>query len=562
MTNMTAAELQAHLRQRFPQEDECFEWKEWSSLRSNISGRKGEDLVSYISALANMDGGCVVMGVRDGTVQVSGIRDFADYTPENVIHRILGKTPNLPSMGLRVERVQTSDTGAVVWVVHVPRHAARQPVLAHDKAWQRDGDSLTELRADRLQAILAEPLNGHDWSAVLVPGVNVADLNPDALKLARDRFAARNSQERWASDIARWSELEFLDRARLSADGVLTRSAVLLLGKPECTHYLSHPAEMVWRLLDERAVKHFQPPFLLTSSDLLREVRNPNIKLFPATSLLAVEFPKYETRVVLEALHNCIAHQDYERGERIVVDESVNRLTFQSAGAFFDGTATDYAVAGKVPSRYRNPWLANAMRSIGMIDSAGFGIREMFQEQRKRFLPLPDYEKSTVRHVALTIYGQQIDENYGRMLMERADLPLEQVVWLDRVQKKERIAEAQATLLRRAGLITGRKPNLIVSAAVAKVTKTENQYVLNRGLDDDYYKRVIVSRLKLGPTSGDELRQLVIDKLPAVLTTKEKETKVKNLRTALRLRGLEGTFIEVTPSGPARGSGAVWRIKK
>ena len=451
--------------------------------------------------------------------------------------------------------------GAIVWLVHVPRHAPRKPVHAHDKAWQRDGDSLAELRADRHQAILAEPLNGRDWSAGLVPGAALTDLDEPALLLARKQFAAKNSQERWASEIARWSDAEFLDRAKLSADGVLTRAALLLLGKPESTHRLEHPAEMVWRLLAERAVRPFHPPFLLTSSELLRQVRNPNIKLFPATSLLAVELPKYETRVVLEALHNCIAHQDYERGERIVVDESVSRLTFQSAGAFFDGEAADYAVADKVPSRYRNPWLANAMRSIGMIDSAGFGIREMFQEQRKRFLPLPDYEKSTPIQVVLTIYGQQLDENYSRMLMERTELPIEEVVWLDRVQKRERIADEQAALLKRKGLITGRKPNWMVSAAVAQVTKTENRYVLNKGFDDDYYKRVIIHRLKLGPTSGDELRQLVIDKLPAVLASKEKETKVKNLRTALRLRGLEGTFIEVDPSGPARGSGAVWRIK-
>jgi ATP-dependent DNA helicase RecG len=559
---MTANELQAWLLERYPTENQRHEWKEWTSLKSNVSGRKGEDLVSYISALANMEGGCVIVGVRDRTVEVIGIRDFADYTPENVIHRVLGKTPNLPSLDFRVEERRASDTGAVVWLVHVPRHAPRQPVYAHDKAWQRDGDALTELRADRLRAILAEPLSGHDWSAGLVPGATVTDLDASALVLARKQFAAKNSQERWSAEIGQWSDAEFLDRARLNAGGVLTRTTLLLLGKPESTHRLEHPAEMVWRLLEERAARAFHPPFLLTSSELLRQVRNPNIKLFPATSLLAVELPKYETRVVLEALHNCIAHQDYERGERIVVDESVSRLTFQSAGSFVDGEANDYAVAGRVPSRYRNPWLANAMRSIGMIDSAGFGIREMFQEQRKRFLPLPDYEKSSSAKVVLTIYGQQLDENYSRMLMERTDLPIEQVVWLDRVQKRERVADEQAALLKRRGLVTGRKPNLMVSAAVAQVTKTENHYVLNKGFDDDYYKRVIVSRLKLGPTSGDELRQLVIDKLPAVLASKEKETKVKNLRTALRLRGLDGVFIEVDPSGPARGAGAMWRIKR
>ncbi len=561
MHEMTAKELQAWLLERFPKENERHEWKEWSSLKSNISGRKGEDLVSYVSALANMDGGCVVVGVRDGSLDVTGIRDFADYTAENALHRILGKTPNLPSVGFRIDEMQASDTGTRVWLVHVPRHAPRQPVHAHDKAWQRDGDSLIELREDRRQAILAEPLAGQDWSAALARGAALADLDPHALALARRQFAAKNSQERWAGEVASWSDALFLDRAKLSIGGQLTRTALLLLGRPESVHRLGHPAEMLWRNLGERAALPFFPPFLLTTSDLLRKVRNDNIKLFPATSLIPVELPKYETRVILEALHNCIAHQDYERGARIVVDESPGKLRFQSAGGFFDGTAVDYVLTDKVPGQYRNPWLAAAMRGIGMIDAAGFGIREMFQEQRKRFLPLPDYEAPAPDHVVLTIYGQQIDENYSRMLMERTDLPLEQVVWLDRVQKKAPISDDQVVLLRRLGLIGGRKPNYLVSAAVAKATNTENQYVLNKGFDDDYYKRIIVSRLKLGPASGDELRRLVIDKLPAVLAAKEKEAKVKNLRTALRLRGIDGIFIEVAPGGPARGAGAVWRIK-
>ena len=54
----TAAELQRWLRAQFPRENERHEWKEWRSLKSNISGRKGEDLVSYVSALANIGAFC------------------------------------------------------------------------------------------------------------------------------------------------------------------------------------------------------------------------------------------------------------------------------------------------------------------------------------------------------------------------------------------------------------------------------------------------------------------------------------------------------------------------
>jgi ATP-dependent DNA helicase RecG len=403
---------------------------------------------------------------------------------------------------------------------------------------------------------------GQDWSAQIVPTATLADLDPVAIAKAREKFAAKHQQERWAIDISTWSTTEFLDRAKITLHGQVTRTALLLLGLPQSTGLLpSSTAEITWKVPAERIAKHFGPPFILTTTEVGQHIRNPNIKLFPATELLATELPRYDTQVILEGLHNCLAHQDYERAGRVVVLETLGRLKLTNLGGFVDGQPEDYFLGERTPSVYRNNWLTVAMNNIGMIDKGGYGIRDMVVSQSKRYLPLPDYEGSTLGETVFNIYGQAIDENYSRMLMERADLPLEQVIWLDRVQKKERIADTQAALLRRMGLITGRKPNLFVSTTIAKVTNTQNQYVLNKGFDDDYYKRVIINRLKLGSTTGEELRELVIDKFPAVLDAKEKETKVKNLRTALRLRGLEGVFIEVGPSGPARGAGAVWRIK-
>ncbi|APW45394.1 hypothetical protein RA876_02305 [Rhodoferax antarcticus] len=253
---MTAKELQLWLHTQFPVENERHEWKEWRSLKSNISGRKGEDLVSYVSALANMDGGCVVIGAQDKTLVTTGIQDFADYTPENVVHRILGKTPGLPSLGLRIEVLQASDTGAIVWLVHVPRHAARQPVLAHDRAWQRDGDSLTDLREDRRKAILNELMAGHDWSAGVLTTATLTDLDPQAIAKAREKFATKHQRERWAADIETWSVTEFLDRAKITLHGQITRTALLLLGRPDSVALLTpNSAEISWLVREERIAK-------------------------------------------------------------------------------------------------------------------------------------------------------------------------------------------------------------------------------------------------------------------------------------------------------------------
>ena len=550
---MTARELQAWLRARFPEEDERHEWKEWRSLKQNISGRKGEDLASYISALANMDGGCIVIGVQDRTLAVTGIQEFANYTVENVVHRVLGRTPGLPSMGLRVQELRASDTGAVVWLVHVPRHAPRELVFAHDQAWQRDGDSLTGLREDRRRAILLEPLTGEDWSAVLVPGATLEDLDPAAIAKAREKYFEKHQRQPWAAQVPLWDAAKLLDKVGLTVHGQVTRACLLLLGLPErATALLSpHPVEITWKVAAERVAELFHPPFLLTTTHVAQHIRNPNIKLFPANELLAVTLPRYDTNtVLLEGLHNCLAHQDYAQCGRIVVEESAGLVRMINLGGFFDGQPDEYASGQRTPERYRNERLAKAMAEVGMIDKQGFGIHDMVLAQRRRFLPLPDYEGSSPLRTVFNVHGQEIDANYTHWLMERTDLPIEHVLWLDRLQKGLKLDAVQVAELRTAGLVEGRISNLFVSAHVANATDTRTVYTRNKGLDDHYYKTLVLQHLRDFKTApASELRELLMKKLPDALTAAQKESKVKNLLTALRTRGLNGQKIVAQRKG-------------
>ena len=539
---MTAVEIQALLRERYAKENEAVEWKAAGNLHTLISRDAGHDVISYVSAFANMNGGHIVLGVRNKTLAVLGVQQCGDFTPENLPHRLLGQLTNLPSVGLRVEELTASDTDAAVWIVHVPKHAPRKPVFAHKKAWQRDGDSIRELREDRHDAILAEPLAGKDWSAEIVIGASVEDLDRDALAMARRKFTEKNQYERWSAEIPAWTDTQFLDKALITRGGCITRTALLLLGRAESAHWLSpNPAEISWKLPDERVIEHFGPPFLLNTTEVLKRIRNPNIKLFPASQLISTEMPRYDTQVILESLHNCLAHQDYEQNGRIVVEEFVGRLKMTNRGGFIDGKPEDYFGGSRVPSVYRNPWLAAAMNKIGMIDKGGFGIREMLIAQRKRYLPLPDYEGSTANVTVINVYGQTIDESYSRLLMDQTDLPIEQVVWLDRVQKMQPIDEQQAQVLKSRKLIDGRKPKYFVSALVAAATNTQTQYTLNKGLSDEYYKKLIVQHVqKFKSVPTGDIRTLLTNKLPGLLTDQQKRAKVKNLLSTLRVQGYDG----------------------
>lgn len=338
-----------------------------------------------------------------------------------------------------------------------------------------------------------------------------------------------------------WPIETFLDRAFVTRDGRITRTALLLLGKPESTHLLSpYPAHMVWNLVGaERAYEHFGPPFLLNTSAIYQRIRNIQIRLLPQDELWPVEVAKYDQKVILEALHNCIAHQDYTRNGRIVVTEHVDRLVFENEGDFYEGEPESYIIGGKVPHRYRNPFLVQAMTELNMIDRMGYGIHDIFRKQAQRYLPLPDYDLHARTTVIMTVYGSVVDRAYTMLLMENTSIPLEDILALDRVQKGLPLSETAIARLRKAKLIEGRKPNLHISASVAAATDKRAEYIRTRGLDDAHFMKLVTEYLeKFEAASRAELNDFLLGKLGDGLNEAQKVKKIGNLLAKMRNGGL------------------------
>ena len=66
---MTELELQQYLLREYPQENARCEWKEFKNLKNSFCGDEKDDVVSYVSAIANMEGGHLVIGVKDKTLE-------------------------------------------------------------------------------------------------------------------------------------------------------------------------------------------------------------------------------------------------------------------------------------------------------------------------------------------------------------------------------------------------------------------------------------------------------------------------------------------------------------
>ena len=170
------------------------------------------------------------------------------------------------------------------------------------------------------------------------------------------------------------------------------------------------------------------------------------------------------------------------------------------------------------------------MANIKMIDTEGFGIHKMFVSQKERYLPMPDYDKSDSDTVVLTLTGTVIDENYSLLLLENSDIDLTTTVLLDKVQKGKPISDEAIKMLRKKGLIEGRKPHLYVSKQIAKATNKQIEYTLKKGFNDEECKEWILKALNDHKVlSRKQINELLWSKLPVDYTEEQKLAKIKNL---------------------------------
>ena len=395
------------------------------------------------------------------------------------------------------------------------------------------GDSLTPLRAERQNAILSEIIEKEDWSAQICKGSRLEDLSPEALTKAKIEYKRKFSSK--ADEVDSWDDITFLNKTKLTIQGQITNTAILLLGKPKSASLLSPAvAKISWILKSEqnreKDYEHFGPPFLVNVDSVYDKIRNLTYRHMPSGTLFPVEISQYDRWVIREALHNCIAHQDYSFSGRITLVETPSSLLLTNMGSFIPGSI-ETVIRQDAPSDvYRNPFLADAMVNLNMIDTQGGGIKKMFHIQMKRFFPLPDYNFKDAKRVKVLIRGEILDERYTRILMEKTDLDLWTVILLDKVQKGMSISRGEHKKLKALGGVEGRYPNIFISSKIAAVAGDKAEHIRYRGLNNQYYRDILVELIREhGPVSREDIDKLLIDKLPDILSKKQKKNKIHNL---------------------------------
>lgn len=557
---------------RMPAETEWLEFKEAkNSFDTDALGR-------YVSALSNeanlhgREAGWLIFGVKNKIDSVTGARPVvgslhaataADLNDLKL--QIYNHTS--PSVGLSDPVVvdhPDSAPGSRVLMWRIPATAPGMPVAWKGHYYGRSGESLGALPLNKLDALRAQSVM-QDWSAVLATD-DWSWLDPAALELAQEFYKRRHATHSQAlSALQHKSVSDWLHGLRLAVNGKLTRAALVLLGKPAAATCLGGPTpRLTWVLTDHTGTiqthQHFDLPLVMAIDQLVAKLRIIEVSLLPPRQTAPLNLPNYDDWVIREALHNCIAHQDYAQGGRVRVTEAPDSLTFFNLGSFLPGTVERVLGSRQPEQRYRNACLANAMVELDLMETLNSGLPKMFRLQKERFFPLPDFEFGhSPDSVSVRIYGKTLDEKYVHALMSSTELSLEDAILLDRVQKGQPLATEQVKRLRARNLVGGRGAKIFISAQVADATNTRSEYTRNKGLDDHYYKTLILQHIRqFKSASVLEVRSLLLDKLPDSLTPVQKQAKIKNLLTALRMSGLDGQKIVATH----QGKGGRWELLK
>src|SRR5690554_109909 len=384
-----------------------------------------------------------------------------------------------------------------VLIFEIPAAPQGMPIAWKGHYYARNGESLTALNIEKVERIRNQ-ISATDWSAKTIEEATIADLSVEAIKEARIQYQKKNMH--LTEEINNWDDTIFLNKAKLTINNKITRTAILLLGKPESEHYINPSiAKISWILKDkdniEKDYEHFSCPLLLSADKARAKIRNLNYRYLQEGTLFPQEVPQFDPYIIREALNNCIVHQDYTLAGKInIVEREDGILTFSNSGTFIPQNIERVIQADAPENLYRNPFLANAMVNLNMIDTIGSGIKKMFIIQKNKFFPLPDYTFDNNK-VQVQIIGKVVDLNYARKLAELSSLTLPEIIALDKVAKKKDLTDFEIKELKDKKLIEGRKPNFHISSSVANVTGEKSDYIKQRGIDDSYCQKIILDSL-------------------------------------------------------------------
>lgn len=515
-------------------ENECVEFKQASNNYEIDKLGKYFSAIGNEATLRNKQYGWIVFGINDKTHTFTHTNYCKDDNFNDTKKQIADNTTDNITF-IEIYPFYVNDKRVIMFQVPA---ATGTPINWKGFPYGRIGESLVPLEQSKIEQIKATA--NYDWSRQIIEDATIDNLDKAAIEMARSQYKIKHQGKSIAEEIDDMSDIDFLNKAKITINGKITYTAMLLLGKNDDDYLMGeYNAKMTWKLYDDVNVidyEHFGIPFIINVEKLKNKIRNLRYRyIINDDSLFPNEVDQYDTFILRELINNCVVHQDYRLKGTIYVSEFKDKLLITNEGNFIPKNIETVLKAGFSSPYYRNPFLANAMVNINMIDTAGSGIKRVYSIQKEKFFPMPDYDLSEKNRVKVTLYGKILDENYSKLLFEKTNLDIEEVILLDRVQKSYSINKEQSLHLKNKKLIEGKYPKIYISANIAALTNKQVDYIDNKGLEDSFYKELILQYIKeFKFASRQQINDLIKPKLSNLLTPEQQNNKVRSLLAKLR----------------------------
>lgn len=366
-------------------EGETLEFKRYRSVHSLYNAK---ELAGEISALANTQGGKIVIGVRDSsdvsfgqwTEQLSG---FPDVDTSELMERLLGRLTPKP----KIEVTDIQYEGDNYIVIDVPIVRDILVSTTSGKVMTREGKSSRPMTPHEITTAV-KGLQSYDWSAQDLDLDPTEVLDVDSVDAARDDFEERR-------DLTLEGDAHFLESIGATQNGRLTKGGLLFLGKPNVIQgeLGLYEFRFTWR----NKAGELERNDVWTSNLWRSIIRAKNhFRDCNYTGRISFQNETYEVPLLdpiafHEAYLNALVHRDYSVDGMVVVSFDPDGMRVTSPGTFYGGVTAEN-IARHQP-RHRNKALANILMSFHLVDRAGQGIIRMSRNSLRYGRGMPDFRE-------------------------------------------------------------------------------------------------------------------------------------------------------------------------
>ena len=350
-------------------ESDVLEFKCYSSEEALHNAK---DLAEGISALANLRGGVIMIGVRDSKAVTSGmwgdqLVGFVRVDVHTTRERLRGKLK--PFFDLELFEISHSDRNYLV--IRVPHSRCSLVATASGKVFIRDGKSSRPMTPDEIKQAVKN-LQDYDWSSELLEVNPASVLNETAVNESLADFARRRN-------LQQLNRSDFLEAIGATHNGILTKSGLLFLGK-------ANAIKEVLGTYEYRFSRKTSPGELLINDvweDCLWEtIKRGKAHFDRCNTKIPLDYEGKPYSIQLldsiafhEAYLNALVHRDYSIDGMVSVNFTSDRLVVTSPGLFYGGVTSDNIT--KHEPRHRNKALAKMLMEYQLVDRAGMGVLRM-----------------------------------------------------------------------------------------------------------------------------------------------------------------------------------------